>query len=49
MADKEHPILSTHPHLREFMAFLEHLKAESERGQVLISTDRIIKFMANND
>ncbi|MCH7692683.1 MAG: transcriptional regulator [Proteobacteria bacterium] len=38
MTDKnEHPLLKTHPHLQEFVAFLEHLKIESERGQVLIS------------
>lgn len=29
--------LDTHPHLKDFAAFLEHLNAESERGQVLIS------------
>jgi len=31
------PLLETHPHLRDFMAFLNHLNQESERGQVLIS------------
>jgi mannitol operon repressor len=36
-----HPVLATHPHLKEFMAFLEQLKAESERGEVLISAAMI--------
>lgn len=40
--DENHkPILETHPHLKEFMAFLEHLKQESERGQVLISASML--------
>jgi hypothetical protein len=30
-------LLQTHPHLKDFMAFLDHLIQESERGQVLIS------------
>ena len=37
MTDKEHHLLKTHPHLREFIAYLDHLDNESERGQVLIS------------
>lgn len=28
----------THPHLKEFLGFLDKLKAESERGAVLVST-----------
>ena len=35
------PILETHPHLKEFMAFLDHLQQESERGQVLISASML--------
>ena len=38
---RDHPILDTHPHLGEFMAFLDDLNAESERGQVLISAAMI--------
>lgn len=41
MDDKPHPILATHPHLREFLTFLDHLNAESERGQVLIAATMI--------
>lgn len=37
MTGKEHPLLKTHPHLKDFVIFLEHLNRESERGQVLIS------------
>ncbi len=35
------PLLETHPHLKEFVAFLDHLKQESERGQVLISASML--------
>jgi DNA-binding MltR family transcriptional regulator len=37
----EKPFSETHPHLQEFMVFLDKLKAESDRGMVLISTGYI--------
>ena len=33
-----HPAEETHPHLRDFFAFLKLLEGESDRGSVLIST-----------
>lgn len=39
--EKPRPILESHPHLKGFMVFLEHLNTESERGQVLISASMI--------
>jgi mannitol operon repressor len=35
---KPRPILETHPHLKEFIPWLDLLNKESERGQVLISS-----------
>jgi DNA-binding MltR family transcriptional regulator len=40
-SDATHPILKTHPHLKDFMVFLEHLSQESERGQVLITASML--------
>lgn len=37
MPIKKPKILETHPHLKDFVEFLDHLRQESERGQVLIS------------
>ncbi len=37
----ERPFEETHPHLREFTAFLKELNKESERGAVLISAAMI--------
>lgn len=37
----ERPFEETHPHLREFTAFLNELNKESDRGAVLISTAMI--------
>ncbi len=42
MTDKIPPsVLETHPHLKDFMVFLDHLDQESERGQVLISASML--------
>jgi len=41
MTGKKPPLLETHPHLKDFMTFLEHLNQESERGQVLISASML--------
>lgn len=38
---EERPFEETHPHLREFTAFLKELNRESERGAVLISAAMI--------
>lgn len=39
--EKPRPISETHPHLKDFLVFLEHLNNESERGQVLICASMI--------
>jgi hypothetical protein len=43
--DHKAPIEDTHPHLREFLAFLEELNRESERGAVLVAATMIDELL----
>ena len=46
MSAEEHkPLEETHPHLREFNAFLQELNKESERGAALISAAMIEELL----
>jgi hypothetical protein len=42
------PLNETHPHLREFILFLDSLKQESARGEVLISATMLDDLLAQS-
>lgn len=41
------PLEESHPHLRQFLAFLNELNKESERGAVLISAAMLDEILSN--
>jgi mannitol operon repressor len=44
-SDQPHPILESHPHLKEFIDFLPELNKETERGAVLVGCSFLDQFL----
>lgn len=43
--NKPPPLLETHPHLKDFVSFLDHLNKESDRGKVLIGATMLDELL----